>query len=170
MGAATVASHCWVESRMFEILGSWVESTTEVEAKLMLDRHSRHHAWRAGQWWERLPVLADVDRDGLLHSAARHPWDEPLRAVSAMSSTVTRLAAAYRVALPRICTGYVRHRSAADCVRDGSTIRTLGILQPDVAADWLEGEHRLQALLTDRPAIAEARHAAELVECLFVDG
>ena len=163
------AAHCWVESKMFEILGTWVGSTTEVEVKLMLDRHSGHHAWRAGQWWERLPVLADVDRDALFAAEARGSWGEPLPAVSAMSSTVSRLAVAYRVTLPRICVGYARHRSAIDPVADGSTIRTLGILEPDVVADWLEGEARLQMLLTDRRAVAEARHASELVEGLFVN-
>lgn len=164
------ASHCWVESKMFEILGTWVGSTTDVEIKLMLDRHSGHHAWRAGQWWERLPVLADVDRDALVAAAARGSWHEPLRAVSAMSSTVSRLAGVYRVTLPRICAGYARHRSAVTTVSDGSIIRTLGILEPDLVADWLEGEDRLQMLLTDRSAVAEARHAAELVEGLFVNG
>jgi hypothetical protein len=164
-----VAGHCWVESRMFEIVGSWVTSTDEVSVKLMLDRHSRHHAWRAGQWWDRLPELADVDRDAVVEAAANR-WATPLSEVEAMDTTVARLAAAYRSALPRLCLEYARHRASASPVRDGSTLWTLGIVGADAAADWAEGEGALQGLLTDRAAVDRASQAARDVELLFCEG
>ena len=152
---------------MFEILGSWVTSTPQLEVKLMLDRHSRHHAWRAAQWWDRLPVLADVDRDLLVREAGAVPWDASLEAVAAAAGTVSRLSAAYRVALPRLCSAYTLHRLAASEVSDGSTLRTLGIVGPDAAADWAEGELSLQSLLSDRSSVDEAAATAREVEVLF---
>ena len=59
--ARLAGSHRWIESRLFEILGGWVASTEEVHAKLLFDRHSQHHAWRAAQWWDRLPVSSGLD-------------------------------------------------------------------------------------------------------------
>ena len=64
--ARLAGAHRWAEMRLFEVMGSWVAGTDDVDAKLLFDRHSQHHAWRAGQWWERLPVSAGVDRDGLV--------------------------------------------------------------------------------------------------------
>jgi hypothetical protein len=64
--AALVGGHCWVERRLFERLGAWVAPTAWPAAKLALDRHAQHAAWRAAQWWDRLPVLAQVDREALV--------------------------------------------------------------------------------------------------------
>ena len=94
-----------MEGRLFEILGGWVASTDDVDAKLLLDRHSQHHAWRADQWWDRLPVLADVDRPALV--AAPSPGIGAVaEALAALAGDVPRLAGAYRVALPRLVAAY----------------------------------------------------------------
>jgi hypothetical protein len=159
--------HRWAESRLFEITGGWVASTEPVDAKLLLDRHSQHHAWRAEQWWDRLPVLADVDRNDL--TLPPTPTAEPAAAaLAALDSTVARLAGAYRVALPRLFAAYQRHRLRADPTSDGSAIRTLDLLVPDVAADWREGEVLLQRLLTDDAAVQAAAGAVADLERLLV--
>ena len=99
--ARRAGGHRWVEARLFEILGGWVASTDEVDAKLLFDRHSQHHAWRADQWWDRLPVLADVDRPGLV--VAPSPGVGALAGgLADLDGTIPRLAGAYRVALPRL--------------------------------------------------------------------
>ena len=152
---------------MYEVVGGWVASTPEVGAKLMLDRHSRHHAWRARQWWERLPVVADVDREELLQAAADGLWGRPLLAAAGMETTVGRLAAAYRVLLPRMSVALALHKEAADAVSDGSSLRTIGIVGPDVAADWAEGEALLQGLLVGEDQVGAAAKAARAVEVLF---
>ena len=151
--------HCWSERRMFESLGGWVAATEEPAVKLMLDRHSQHHAWRAVQWWERLPVLAGVERDALV----RAPSPVALRAtdlVGGCTGTVTRLAAAYRFALPRMFGAYEQHRAMASPVSDGSALRTLGLVGPDLASDWAEGEVSLQSLIRSDAA---AQQAADIV-------
>jgi hypothetical protein len=146
--ARWAGSHRWLELRLFEILGGWVASTEDTAAKLLFDRHSQHHAWRADQWWDRLPVLADVDRQALVVAPS------PQMAVAAdelagLPGTVPRLAGGYRVALPRLAAAYQEHRLRTCAASDGAARRTLDIVLPDVSADWRDGEVLLQQLLTD---------------------
>jgi hypothetical protein len=166
-GARLIGSHRWCEARLFEILGSWVASTPEIEAKLLLDRHGQHHAWRADQWWDRLPVLADVDRDALVvplvpHGAAAADY------LAGLEGTVPRLAAVYRMSLPRLVAAYQHHRSRANPASDAAVIRTLDLLQRDVANDWQEGELLLQDLVTDAEAVYVAAAAVAGLERLIV--
>ncbi len=164
--ARRAGAHQWAESRLFEVLGGWVPTTAEPEVRLLFDRHSNHCAWRAAQWWDRLPVLADVDRDEL----CRAPSEEAARAVEALrglEGTVARLAGAHRVAIPRLYVAYGKHRSRTGTVADGSTLRTLGLLLPDLAADWHEGEAVLQDLLAGgRGGGGAVREAAAAVTTL----
>jgi hypothetical protein len=165
--ARLAGGHRWVELRLFEILGTWVSSTDDVDAKLLFDRHSQHHAWRAEQWWDRLPVLADVDRDALVEV----PSAEVAAAgdsLAALEPTVDRLAGAYRVALPRLAAAYLGHRLQANFASDGAAIRTLDLLLPDVTADWREGEALLQHRLLNAPAVDAAAAAVAQLERMLV--
>jgi heme oxygenase len=148
--AARAGGNRWIEARLFEVTGAWVAGTAETPARLMLDRHSRHHAWRAQQWWDRLPVLADVDRDALCGPPAP-AWAAALDHLSSMEPTAARLGALYRVVLPRLHTRYLRQQAQASEGSDGSSIRTLTIVRADVAADWQEGEAQLEELLSAAP-------------------
>jgi hypothetical protein len=164
---ALVGGHFWAESRLFETLGAWVASTAESDAKLLFDRHSQHHAWRAQQWWDRLPVLADVDRDRLIQSPSPAAA-AGAAALAGLEGTTARLAGVYRVALPRLYGGYHRHRQRADPASDGSAIRTLDLLMPDVAGDWREGEVFLQLLLRDPTSVDQAAAAVASLERTLV--
>ena len=166
--ARLAGSHIWMERRLFEILGGWVTTTAEPEAKLLLDRHSHHCAWRAGQWMDRLPVLADMDRDAL--AATPDPVLGPAIAVlgPTTAATAARLAGVYRFALPRLWSAYDRHRAVADPVADGSTLRTLAMVVADVTADWQEGEALLQNLLVSREAVAAAASMVEELEATLL--
>jgi hypothetical protein len=166
--ARLVGGHCWVERRLFEISGGWVQSTPEVEAKLMLDRHSQHHAWRARQWWDRLPVLDDVDRDSLVVPPAP-AVNELMSALANVQGTPARLAGLYRVALARVHASYRAHRKRAGELADSSVIRTLKITGVDVVSDWAEGEAVLQSLLTGRSEVDEAAAAVARLERMLVE-
>lgn len=160
--ARRAGGHRWWEGALFEVLGGWVASTPELPVKLLLDRHSQHHGWRAAQWWDRLPVLAGVDRDALV--AAPSDGAAHLReALQGLPDTVARLAGAYRVAVPRLLAAYAAHRAEADGLADGPTARTLDLVRSDLEADWLAGERALQGLLR---APADARRAADVVASL----
>ncbi|HET7523349.1 MAG TPA: hypothetical protein VFJ79_04315 [Acidimicrobiales bacterium] len=167
--ARLAGAHCWSERRMFEILGGWVGSTQETHVKLMLDRHAQHHAWRATQWWDRLPVLADVDRDTLL-VAPTAAVSKAMDGIGACSTAVSRLAAAYRFALPRMFTAYQHHRAAASPVSDASAMRTLGLVGPDLASDWGEGEATLQGLIRTEASADEAAETVGRLERLLAAG
>ncbi|MGH9114715.1 MAG: hypothetical protein ACRDWW_02685 [Acidimicrobiales bacterium] len=159
----------WAELRLFGILGAWVASTPEPEAKLMLDRHSQHHAWRALQWWDRLPVVAGVDRES---------WVVPpspavgaaAAALADLDGTVARLAGAYRMALPRLAHAYEDLRATAGTIADGPTVRTVGLVGGDLGADWREGELCLQRLIVDMPAVEVAAATVASLERLLVPG
>jgi hypothetical protein len=161
--------HHWIECRMFEVLGGWVATTSEPDAKLMFDRHSRHHAWRAEQWRDRLPVLADVDRDGLSVPPSVAAASA-LEALAGLPGTVERVAGAYRVVLPRLSGAYLEHLSLASPVSDGSAMRTLNMLVADVGTDWREGELLLQRLIGDEAAVRTAADTVVLLEGAFVGG
>ena len=167
--ARLAGGHCWVEQRLFEISGGWVRSTQEVEAKLMLDRQSQHHAWRARQWWDRLPVLDDVNRGGLVVPPTPAVAAVML-ALSGLEDTVARLAGLYRVALARVHVSYRSHKALAGPVADASVLRTLDIVGRDVVRDWTEGEAVLQSLLTTRRAADDAAAAVGRLEGLLAEG
>jgi hypothetical protein len=162
-----VGGHLWAESRLFETIGGWVASTDEPEAKLLFDRHSQHHAWRAQQWWDRLPVLADIERERLIQPPTPAAAGAGA-ALAGLDGTVPRLAGAYRVALPRLFAAYHRHRLQADPTSDASAIRTLDLLVPDVVADWREGEVFLQLLLDDPTRVDQAAAAVASLERILV--
>jgi hypothetical protein len=167
--ARLVGGHRWWEGRLFGVLGGWVATTSDPTAKLMLDRHSQHHAWRSGQWWDRLPVVADVDREALVRppspGAAR-----ALEALAVLDDPVARLAGAYRFALPRLVGRYQAHRQSASPVSDDSAIRTLDLLVPDAVGDWLHGEVLLQECLTDRAGAERAAMTVAHLESVLLDG
>jgi hypothetical protein len=167
--ARRAGGHHWVESRLFEVLGGWVASTPEPDIRVLLDRHSHHCAWRAGQWWDRLPVLADVDRD-TLSAPPTERAAAVLGELAGTESTAARLAGAYRFGLPRLWTSYHRHRlllGPDGGVADGSTLRTLEMVETDVAGDWHEGEAAIQALLADPASIRRAAEALTAMESLL---
>lgn len=159
----------WVEARLFEVVGSWVPATPEADVMLLFDRHSRHHAWRAEQWWDRLPVLAGVDRAELCAplSAA---WPAGLDVLAAQPSGLGRAAALYRVVLPRLHTTYSDQRQSVGQMADGSTVRTLGIVLSDLVADWQEGEAVLEGLIDGPEAAFAAGSAAAEVEAALASG
>lgn len=150
--AEVVGCYHWTERRSFELLGDWTVGITEPAAKAMIDRHAQHHAWRAAQWWDRLPVLAGANRAEL----ASHPPRTVVAAfevLGTMTETVSRLAGAYRVLLPRLAGAYRTHLSRANPLSEGPVIRTLGMALTDVEADWHEGDVALRGYL-DEPRIA----------------
>lgn len=168
--ARRAGAHHWFESRLFELLGAWVPTTTDPELRLMLDRHSHHAAWRAREWWDRLPVLADVERAAL----SRPPAASAVAAAERMAAAEgdgARLALAYRFAVPRLWVSYDRYRCELEQggggISDGSSLRTLRLVGPDVAADWHEGEAALQEVLRVGANIRQAAGAVAAMEELL---
>jgi hypothetical protein len=157
----------WAEIRLFEVLGGWVASTPEADIKLIFDRHSHHHAWRAAQWWDRLPVLAGVDREDLT-KPPNPPTEQAYAGLSELESTPARLAAAYRFALPRLAAAYRNYQDAANPASDGSGLRTVRLVGSDLETDWRDGELALQRSLTGPGPVEEAARTVARLEQMVV--
>ncbi len=63
--ARRVGNYKWAEMRLFEVLGGWVATVPELDVKLVLGRHTYHHAWHAELWHKRLPELREMNTDRL---------------------------------------------------------------------------------------------------------
>lgn len=188
--------HQWLEEAVWRLLGGWAATTGEAAAAVLFDTHAQHAAWRARQWGARLPVLAGIERDGLVRppSAGLSAVVErlggegapgtvlPGTALSGTVSpgtvfpgtvsprTVSRLAAAYRVLLPRLVAGYRREAGLLSPVSDAPALRTLAQVDSDAAGDWVAGETFLQGILVDGAAVNEAAATVAGLELLLAAG
>ena len=69
--ARRVGNYKWTEMRLFEVLGGWVATVPELDVKLVLGRHTYHHAWHAELWHKRLPELREMNPERLTQPAER---------------------------------------------------------------------------------------------------
>jgi hypothetical protein len=166
--ARRVGANRWMEIRLFEILGTWVPTVSEARVKVLLDRHSLHHAWRAQQWWDRLPVVAGIDRPGLVAPPSA-TVELLLDHLAALEDSAARLAGAYRVAIPRLAGTYETQVQQLSPVADSSVLRTMHIVRADLESDWREGEFTLQALLVDAEAVGVAAGAVAGLESIVAE-
>lgn len=128
----------WLELRCFEILGSWVASTVEPEAKLAFARQSHHHAWHAELFERVLPVASGLETGH--HDDATPGWSAVLDVLSRLTTTGDRLAGVYTALLPAKLAEYERWLDDTDAVRDAPLRRWLGFVVADEQADLAEGQ------------------------------
>jgi hypothetical protein len=149
-----------LELRLFEVMGSWVPSTPEPEAKAALAEQCYHHAWHAQIWADRFPqgYGHDLDEATAAGAARLGPWVDE---VADVEDTVPRLAVLYRVVVPRLAVAYRSWADKANPVVDGPLVRWLQFASADETADWQHGEHLLQDLLVS-PLAVERATAAQL--------
>lgn len=176
--AARLGAFCWTERRLFETLGAAVGVLSHPDAKVLVDRHAGHAAWRGQQWWDRLPVLAQVDREKLV--APESPGVEALYRSLRLAAggeepgsdaplgAVGLLAGLYRVALPRLGASYATYRALTSPVSDAPARRTLSQVEADLEVDRAEGESFVHSLLIGEEAIDEAAGAVARLERLLL--
>jgi hypothetical protein len=152
--AQLVGGYRWVEFRMFEVLGSWVATESQAEARLMFDVQSRQHAWHAQLWADRLPaVVGVIDPD-----VATAPPDDGLEELfatlggspggpAAGGGTLLRLVGLARVVLPRVSCGYALHLRRAVAVSDSAVVRALRLALRDETEAWQTTELMVQSLI-----------------------
>lgn len=157
----------WLDARLFEILGGWVPSVPEPEAKLAIATHASHHGWHAQLWAERLPTLHGVEREGWVGPAPG--IEDAVARLAQTAGTIERLVGVHRVLLPRLMTAHERHLATASPVADGPTIRTLRFVLGDEQEDRRTGERLLQALLRTRADVERAAAAQIEVEALLAE-
>ena len=163
--AALVGGYRWMESRLFEVVGGWVQTTAQLDAKLLFGRQSRHFAAHAELWLDRLPTLNEMtpanltvpptdevaaffDRLALLEGTGfGSGGDVPADDQSAADVAVRRLVAVHRVVLPLMIAAYRDHLDRCSAVADAAVMRSLNLVLADAVADRDEGEQLLSALI-----------------------
>ena len=124
---------------------------TEPEARLLFDVQSRHHAWHAQLWAERLPAVDGVVDPDLVTVPPDEGTEELLATLGGGQGneeggggTLVRLVGLARVVLPRLVCGYGYHLSRAVAVSDGPVVRALRLALRDEIEDWQAVELMVQ--------------------------
>jgi hypothetical protein len=159
--AAQLGAWCWLERRLFEVVGGWVATTPEPEVKVHLATACHHHAWRAEQLERLLPNAYAGPRAELVAA----PDDGVVvDRLATFEGSVERLAGLYRVVVPRALSSYRWHLERCNPATDGPSIRTVRIIATDVRDDWALGEALLQSRLGGINDVDRAAHAAAKLE------
>ena len=171
--ARRVGNYKWAEMRLFEALGGWVATVPELDVKLVLGRHTYHHAWHAELWHKRLPELREMNPDRLTVP----PNDEfvtfmdAIREPEAPDQTIEKLVGVYRVLIPRFIAVYTYHLNGTSRITDAPTIRSLKFALQDEFEDWRDGEMLIQSLADTPEKIERAsRRQAELERLYLASG
>jgi len=157
----------WLAARLFEVVGGWVATVPEPEAKIVFATQSAHLGWHAGLWGDRLPTLHGVDPQTWVGPASAGV-EEAVAALAAAPTTIERLAGLHRCLLPRLAAAHADHLELASAVTDAPTIRTLGLVLTDLVEDQRAGERLLQRLLADPADVRRAAEGQAGIECLLV--
>lgn len=167
--ARLVGHYQWIEMKLFELMGSWVQAVDDLEVKQLLATQSQHHAWHAQLWRQQLPEVQQWDSERRVA-----PSNEELVAfVDALAEpdgpehTIERLVGIYRVLVPRKIAAYTRHLHAASAVTDGPTVRVLEVILRDEMDDWRDGEMLLQSLIDSTAASERAAAQHGRLEALL---
>lgn len=136
-----------LEERCFEVLGGWVTSTTDAEAKLLFARQSHHHAWHAELFGRVLPDANGFEPDPTGPDPAVGAF---LDLLAATSGVVDRLAGVYDLWVPRKVATYERWLDETDPVREAPLARWLGFVVADERTDLAEGRALLARRAPDR--------------------
>jgi hypothetical protein len=156
--ARRVGNYKWAEMRLFEALGGWVATVPELDVKLVLGRHTYHHAWHAELWHKRLPELREMNPDRLTvpPNDAFVAFMDAIREPEAPELTIEV---------------YTYHLNGTSRITDAPTIRSLKFALQDEFDDWRDGEMLIQTLV-DSPEKVEraARRQAELERLYLASG
>jgi hypothetical protein len=152
--ARVLGCYRWVELRLFDVVGGWVANETDPEARLLFEIQSRHHAWHAELWGERLPDVEGVVDADLVTVRPDEGTEELLSSLGGVQGgdeggggTLVRLVGLARVVRPRLVCGYGYHLRRALAISDGPVIRALRLALRDEVEDWQAGELLVQSLI-----------------------
>jgi len=161
--ARRVGNYKWAEMRLFEVLGGWVATIPELDVKMVLGRHTYHHAWHAELWHKRLPELREMNQErlNLPPNDAFATFMDAVREPEAPELTIEKLVGVYRVLIPRFIAAYTYHLNATSTITDAPTIRSLKFALQDEIEDWRDGEMLLQSLI-DTPEKVERASRRQL--------
>jgi hypothetical protein len=158
--AGLVGVYCWVESRIFEVTGTWAteagpdpdgedpdrgdpDGRLDPALRVWCAGVSRRHGLLAARWAERLPARAGVDRAALV-TAPAGPLAGALGAMAATPDARVGVETLVQSAFPRLRAIYGLHRRTASPVSEGSVLEVLAVAQQDLTAEISTGRALLQ--------------------------
>ena len=132
--ARRIGASRWIEEQLFEILGTWVQSTPQAEAKIVFARLSRHAAWRAAQW---SAIQSEIEAfDAAVTTLPASPdVAELCDGLRAAVSAAERVEALRSLVLPALAESYAAHERLLDLASGGPARRTLARVRLDLALD-----------------------------------
>ncbi len=145
---STISAYAWIDYKLFEVIGGWVEGEDDLDLKVLFDAESRAHGWNAAMWRKEMPPegslraersLAPQDRlegDGV-PTLVRPGFAQALHMLEAAENlSLLRLGTLGKVILPRMLLTYRIHQCRLSPATDGSFSRTLNIAYHDVLDMW----------------------------------
>src|SRR5205823_4507760 len=171
--ARRVGNYKWTEMRLFEVLGGWVATVPELDVKMILGRHTYHHAWHAELWHKRLPELREMNQERLNvpPNDAFVTFMDAIREPEAPDQTIEKLVGVYRVLIPHKIAVYTYHLNGTSTITDAPTIRSLKFALQDEFEDWRDGEMLIQSLIdSDSEVDRAAAHQARLEKLMLAAG
>ena len=166
--AVRLGAYCWVEQRLFGLLGAWSTAVEEPDAKAMVAEHAEHAAWRALRWHELLPTAPPGAEALVVVPEAVEAVFADGGPLDGIDGTPARLAVAHRCLLPRLLAAYTAHLDWAEPLTEATTRRLLEMAIGDLATDLRHGERLLQALAADPAAVEGLSEAVARVETAVV--
>jgi hypothetical protein len=185
--AALVGEYRWIENALYRLLGGWVTEMPIAAVQVHLDAQSMRHAWHAELWAERLPVLAGADPDSWTVPSAPTTalfaalsgttpptggpgsmWPPAEEDVFGHPGALPRLAALYRVVLPRLVTSYERHLRVVSPMTDAPVARALRLVLNDEVEDWHFGERLVERLVSRPHDVAAVYQFLQHLEAVVV--
>ncbi|MGO8873639.1 MAG: hypothetical protein ACLQPH_20000, partial [Acidimicrobiales bacterium] len=182
-----IGEYRWIETTLFRLLGEWAAELPLAAVTVHLDAQSMRHAWHAELWAERLPVRSGFEPDTVTapsnSSAALFAalagevlatdvpgssWPPADEEGYGRPGALPRLAALYRVVLPRLVTTYERHLGATGAAADGPVARALRLVLNDEIEDWRAGERLVERLVTRPHDVAAVYEFLERLESAVV--
>jgi hypothetical protein len=127
--AARCGTYCWLESRLFELMGARASDPSSVgppELRVLFSEMSFRHASLAAQWHDRLPVRAGVDRDALVLPPPGGA-DEAFALLAGQPDIVLVLGGLVGEVLPRLRATYDQHLAQASPVSEGPVREVLDL-------------------------------------------
>ena len=185
--AALVGEYRWIEHALYRLLGQWVTDMPIAAVQVHLDAQSMRHAWHAELFAERLPVMAGSDPDGwtvpsapttalfaalsgtMPPVAGSVPMGQPVdEEVFGHPGALPRLAALYRVVLPRLVTSYELHLRVVTPMTDAPVARALRLVLNDEVEDWQAGERLVERLVSRPHDVAAVYQFLQHLEAVVV--
>jgi len=170
VSAVRIGRFVWVEERLFEIIGHWVQSTADDEIAALFAVQSRHRSWYAELLGELVFGFGDRTRESLVASPGPGVGAvlAQLANIAGADASIARLTALHRVVVPHAVSAHRAQLLRSSVVADGPAIRRLGRVIADELLDWQEGEALLQARVRGDAELDAALDAQRSLQQLLV--